>query len=191
MKRGASRATPALNGVRRCRLFLVLFLVAVSALLSTWRNSEAIGFDISLDPVNLARLIMDVWQKSSEDAKKAVPVEELIREMSSLVGQREAFLPKFADFMRNPTKATSLELDRLRRDARGMLNTARNIERMVRWLDPKFVAGHTNVHTTVTSVAKTRAATIGDTTQVLLGNQRIDRKTSWRDWPPGPATCAG
>src|SRR5215475_4422406 len=117
-------------------------------------TSLTIKVDLGLG--DLARASWDIWRSASADAKTAVPASELIQKMSTLVGLREAFLPRFAEYV-NVDRASSAEVARLRSQAGEILNVARDLDTMVKKLDPTFASAHSEVQIESVRVATERA----------------------------------
>jgi hypothetical protein len=123
---------------------------------------------IDLGLGDVVRAVSEAWRTSSADAKKAVPADELIREMNILIGQREAFLPRFEPFvLGRPTRSSDVES--LRSEAQAMMATANKIDAMAKKLDPEFVNKHSEVHIEAVSVATERGQKSADTLRVLDG----------------------
>ena len=148
---------------------LTVILTGLLAVLSQFANPsivQAVGFDLKLDVTEFAKIAWNMWTSASSDAKAAVPVNDLIREMNLLVGQREAFLPRFEDYVAGETRDPGLPI-RLRAEALDMMSIAQRIQNMLRKLDPTFSATHSEVHIQSTGVATSRAAKAEETVRVF------------------------
>jgi hypothetical protein len=108
---------------------------------------------VTFNVTDFAKLIIDTWRSSSAEAKKEVPVEQLLRGMNLLIGRRESFQPKLRAYI----VSRSNNVTELRSAAAEMVAVSSTIEDMLRRLNPKFTTEHSEVHIHAVSVANTRA----------------------------------
>jgi len=107
--------------------------------------------------------------------------------MSTLVGLREAFLPRFAEYV-NVDRASSAEVARLRSQAGEILNVARDLDAMVKKLDPTFASAYSEVQIESVRVATERAFQSEATVRVFdIRGAEIDRRALVRRLEAG--TC--
>jgi hypothetical protein len=140
---------------------LVVSVIFVPNMTLTAASPVQINLDLGLGEV--FKLWWERWKSLSDDAKKNVPVEDLIREMNNLVGQRENFIPPFEQYVHGVPVDTEL----LRNEASAMLKTAKNIEDMVKKLDPGFASAHSEVHIRSVKIAADRSVNSSETVQIF------------------------
>jgi hypothetical protein len=155
-----------MNGVRGSLLVLAVLL---SLSLSYFANPSLaeVNFDLKLDLNEFGRFIWDIWRSLSTDAKATIPLDDLLREMNLLVAQRESFIPRFeraADLTGSGGfSAPSVTGFQLRAEAIEMQGTVRRIQDMLRRVEPRFAAAHSDVHIRAAEVLADRAPKADET----------------------------
>ena len=159
------------TGIRPTTLCFLACLVIGVSLFAFGRAAHAGGVDIKLDLTELAKLAWDVWKSTSAESKKRVQVDDIVREMNILVGQREAFLPQLERYV-EARASDPAAVARLRSAAVAMLETARRLEAVVKKIDPAFAMAHSEVHIQATGAAASRGIYSLETVRVFYSDGR-------------------